>query len=53
MLTTIYKFLNKAFNLLEDSKVNKNDVVGIGVDFTSSTIIFLDEHLNRHRHEKI
>ena len=40
--------------VLEDSKVNKNDVVGIGVDFTSSTIIFLDEQFEPlHRHEDL
>ena len=39
--------------VLEESKVNKNDVLGIGVDFTSCTIVFLDENFEPlHRQDR-
>ncbi|HCG75630.1 MULTISPECIES: FGGY-family carbohydrate kinase [Staphylococcus] len=40
--------------VLEESKVNKNDVLGIGVDFTSCTIVFLDENFEPlHRQDSL
>lgn len=41
-------------HVLENSPVNKQDVVGIGVDFTSCTIVFLDEYFQPlHRLEEL
>lgn len=31
--------------LIESSGVNPEEIVGIGIDFTSSTVMFTDEHL--------
>lgn len=40
--------------VLDDSRVNKEDVIGIGVDFTSCTIVFLDKNFEPlHRHEDL
>ncbi len=40
--------------VLEESKVNKNDVLGIGVDFTSCTIVFLDKNFEPlHRQDSL
>ena len=35
---------NGVKHVLEESQVNKDEVVGIGVDFTSCTVVFLDEN---------
>lgn len=35
---------NSVKHVLEESQVNKDEVVGIGVDFTSCTVVFLDEN---------
>lgn len=45
---------NGVKHVLEESKVNKNDVLGIGVDFTSCTIVFLDENFEPlHRQDRL
>ncbi|MFW3609639.1 ribulokinase [Staphylococcus caprae] len=45
---------NGVKHVLEESKVNKNDVLGIGVDFTSCTIVFLDENFEPlHRQDSL
>lgn len=39
--------------VLNDSHIDRNDVIGIGIDLTSSTIVFLDENfepLHKHPH---
>ncbi|MDU2355413.1 MAG: ribulokinase [Staphylococcus warneri] len=35
---------NGVKHVLEESQINKDEVVGIGVDFTSCTVVFLDEN---------
>lgn len=41
-------------HVLDDSGVDKNDIVGIGVDFTSCTIVFLDKDFQPlHNHEDL
>ena len=35
---------NGVKHVLEESQINKDEVIGIGVDFTSCTIVFLDEN---------
>ncbi|MCG7338194.1 ribulokinase [Staphylococcus sp. ACRSN] len=40
--------------VLEDSQVAANDVIGIGIDFTSCTIVFLDKEFNPlHNHSDL
>ena len=47
-----YILENGVTHVLEESQVNRDEVIGIGVDFTSCTIVFLDEHFEPlHRHE--
>ena len=47
-----YILENGVTHVLEESQVNRNEVIGIGVDFTSCTIVFLDEHFEPlHRHD--
>lgn len=47
-----YILENGVTHVLEKSQVNRNEVIGIGVDFTSCTIVFLDEHFEPlHRHD--
>lgn len=33
-------------HVLKESKVNPNEIVGLGIDFTSSTVIFVDKDMN-------
>ncbi|MGX0211111.1 ribulose kinase [Staphylococcus cohnii] len=41
-------------HVLSESKINPSNVIGMGIDFTSCTIVFLDEYFKPlHTHESL